>query len=133
MEIRFSQVSVLLAISSLMQTVFLFVQDMCSPHGSVLLFQGRLMGKADAYFSSFRRCNYPRVTAQGLIEVVHECGRYSRYSSRRVERTVYRVYIMCGTHYLIYIRSIKDGQKQVAPLIVFRGCGLLEKLERNFP
>ncbi|XP_054281487.1 LHFPL tetraspan subfamily member 6 protein-like [Macrosteles quadrilineatus] len=41
--------------------------------------QGRLMGKVDAYFSSFRRCNYPRVTPQGLIEIVQECGRYSRF------------------------------------------------------
>ncbi|XP_022188780.1 LHFPL tetraspan subfamily member 6 protein [Nilaparvata lugens] len=41
--------------------------------------QGRLLGKVDAYFSSFRRCNYPRVTTQGVVEIVHECGRYSRF------------------------------------------------------
>ncbi|XP_075232020.1 LHFPL tetraspan subfamily member 6 protein-like [Lycorma delicatula] len=41
--------------------------------------QGRLLGKVDAYFSSFRRCNYPRVTSQGVVEIVHECGRYSRF------------------------------------------------------
>ncbi|XP_022204919.1 LHFPL tetraspan subfamily member 6 protein [Nilaparvata lugens] len=41
--------------------------------------QGRLLGKVDAYFSSFRRCNYPRVTQQGVVEIVHECGRYSRF------------------------------------------------------
>uniref|UniRef100_A0A1B6BX06 LHFPL tetraspan subfamily member 6 protein n=1 Tax=Clastoptera arizonana TaxID=38151 RepID=A0A1B6BX06_9HEMI len=41
--------------------------------------QGRLMGKVDAYFSSFRRCNYPRVTSQGVVEIVMECGRYSRF------------------------------------------------------
>ncbi|XP_026479541.1 LHFPL tetraspan subfamily member 6 protein-like [Ctenocephalides felis] len=39
--------------------------------------QGRLLGKVDAYFSSFRRCNYPRVSASGGIEIVQECGRYS--------------------------------------------------------
>ncbi|XP_066994964.1 LHFPL tetraspan subfamily member 6 protein-like [Anabrus simplex] len=41
--------------------------------------QGRLLGKVDAYFSSFRRCNYPRVSPQGIIEIVEECGRYSRF------------------------------------------------------
>lgn len=41
--------------------------------------QGRLMGKVDAYFSSFRRCNYPRVTSEGVLEIVLECGRYSRF------------------------------------------------------
>uniref|UniRef100_A0A1B6KHI8 LHFPL tetraspan subfamily member 6 protein n=1 Tax=Graphocephala atropunctata TaxID=36148 RepID=A0A1B6KHI8_9HEMI len=41
--------------------------------------QGKLMGKVDAYFSSFRRCNYPRVTSQGSVEIVMECGRYSRF------------------------------------------------------
>ncbi|XP_054264770.1 LHFPL tetraspan subfamily member 6 protein-like [Macrosteles quadrilineatus] len=41
--------------------------------------QGKLMGKVDAYFSSFRRCNYPRVTSQGAVEIVMECGRYSRF------------------------------------------------------
>jgi hypothetical protein len=45
---------------------------------NVSVLQGRLLGKVDAYFSSFRRCNYPRVTAQGGIEIVEECGRYSR-------------------------------------------------------
>lgn len=41
--------------------------------------QGRLLGKVDAYFSSFRRCNYPRVSPQGVVEIVEECGRYSRF------------------------------------------------------
>ncbi|XP_044761489.1 LHFPL tetraspan subfamily member 6 protein-like [Coccinella septempunctata] len=41
--------------------------------------QGRLLGKVDAYFSSFRRCNYPRVNPQGVVEIVVECGRYSRF------------------------------------------------------
>lgn len=41
-------------------------------------FQGRLMGSTDAYFSSFRRCNYPKLTADGAVVLVHECGRYAR-------------------------------------------------------
>ncbi|XP_068909283.1 LHFPL tetraspan subfamily member 6 protein-like isoform X1 [Tenebrio molitor] len=41
--------------------------------------QGRLLGKVDAYFSSFRRCNYPRVSPQGVVEIVEECGRYSKF------------------------------------------------------
>ncbi|XP_063227032.1 LHFPL tetraspan subfamily member 6 protein-like [Bacillus rossius redtenbacheri] len=41
--------------------------------------QGRLLGKVDAYFSSFRRCNYPRVSPQGVVEIVMECGRYSSF------------------------------------------------------
>ncbi|XP_008201156.1 LHFPL tetraspan subfamily member 6 protein isoform X1 [Tribolium castaneum] len=41
--------------------------------------QGRLLGKVDAYFSSFRRCNYPRVSPQGVVEIVQECGRYSKF------------------------------------------------------
>lgn len=40
--------------------------------------QGRLLGRVDAYFSSFRRCNYPRVNPQGVVEIVEECGRYAR-------------------------------------------------------
>lgn len=42
------------------------------------MLQGRLLGKVDAYFSSFRRCNYPRVNSQGAMEIVEECGRYSK-------------------------------------------------------
>ncbi|XP_070528275.1 LHFPL tetraspan subfamily member 6 protein isoform X1 [Cardiocondyla obscurior] len=42
--------------------------------------QGRLMGKADAYFSSFRRCNYPRIrTPNAPPEIVYECARYSSF------------------------------------------------------
>uniref|UniRef100_A0A8D8X4D5 Lipoma HMGIC fusion partner homolog n=1 Tax=Cacopsylla melanoneura TaxID=428564 RepID=A0A8D8X4D5_9HEMI len=41
--------------------------------------QGRLMDKVDAYFGSFRRCNYPRVTSGGVVEIVQECGRYSNF------------------------------------------------------
>nr|XP_050844142.1 LHFPL tetraspan subfamily member 6 protein-like isoform X2 [Vespula vulgaris] len=42
--------------------------------------QGRLLGKADAYFSSFRRCNYPRIRAPNATpEIVYECARYSSF------------------------------------------------------
>lgn len=53
-----------------------------SSHSSLLFllyFQGRLFNKVDAYFSSFRRCNYPRVSSAGVVEIVQECGRYSRF------------------------------------------------------
>lgn len=47
---------------------------------SCVVFQGRLLGKADAYFSSFRRCNYPGIRAPNATpEIVYECARYSRY------------------------------------------------------
>ncbi|XP_015364966.1 PREDICTED: lipoma HMGIC fusion partner-like 1 protein isoform X1 [Diuraphis noxia] len=42
--------------------------------------QGRLMDKADAYFSSFRRCNYPRLMSDGTVALVHECGRYAKFN-----------------------------------------------------
>ncbi|KAI5703967.1 hypothetical protein M8J75_000578 [Diaphorina citri] len=38
------------------------------------------MDRVDAYFGSFRRCNYPRVTSQGVVEIVQECGRYSNFN-----------------------------------------------------
>ncbi|XP_018329838.1 LHFPL tetraspan subfamily member 6 protein-like [Agrilus planipennis] len=41
--------------------------------------QGRLLGKVDAYFSSFRRCNYPSVNSRGTVEIVEECGRYTSF------------------------------------------------------
>ncbi|XP_025836111.1 LHFPL tetraspan subfamily member 6 protein-like [Agrilus planipennis] len=41
--------------------------------------QGRLLGKVDAYFSSFRRCNYPRIGLHGSVEIVEECGRYAGF------------------------------------------------------
>lgn len=40
--------------------------------------QGTLRGHVDTYFGSFRRCNYPQMTAQGTVEIVRECGRYSK-------------------------------------------------------
>lgn len=44
----------------------------------IIYLQGRLMDKADAYFSSFRRCNYPRLMSDGTVALVHECGRYAK-------------------------------------------------------
>ncbi|XP_031774574.1 LHFPL tetraspan subfamily member 6 protein-like isoform X2 [Apis florea] len=42
--------------------------------------RGRLLGKADAYFGSFRRCNYPRIRAANTApEIVYECARYSSF------------------------------------------------------
>lgn len=41
--------------------------------------QGRLLGKVDAFFGSFRRCNYPRVV-HGAPEIVEECARYLQFS-----------------------------------------------------
>ncbi|KAL7300234.1 hypothetical protein TKK_0006873 [Trichogramma kaykai] len=42
--------------------------------------QGKLLGKADAYFNSFRRCNYPRIrTPTSTPEIVYECARYSSF------------------------------------------------------
>ncbi|KAG8257593.1 hypothetical protein J6590_046282 [Homalodisca vitripennis] len=41
--------------------------------------QGRLLGRVDAYFSSFRRCNYPKVSPQGSVEIIMQCARYSRW------------------------------------------------------
>lgn len=43
-----------------------------------LVSQGRLLGKVDAYFGNFRRCNYPRTSPQG-VDIVLQCARYSRY------------------------------------------------------
>lgn len=31
-------------------------------------------------FSSFRRCNYPRLTPEGTLVMIHECGRYTAFS-----------------------------------------------------
>lgn len=45
-------------------------------------FQGSLFNKVDAYFSSFRRCNYPKVSSAGVVEIIQECGRYSRWAFR---------------------------------------------------
>ncbi|XP_058805408.1 LHFPL tetraspan subfamily member 6 protein-like [Phymastichus coffea] len=42
--------------------------------------QGKLLGKVDAYFSSFRRCNYPRFRpSYNTPEIVYECARYSSF------------------------------------------------------
>lgn len=47
-------------------------------HFVSFLLQGTLRGEIDTYFGPFRRCNYPQVTAQGNVEIVQECGRYSK-------------------------------------------------------
>uniref|UniRef100_A0A1B6EFG9 LHFPL tetraspan subfamily member 6 protein n=1 Tax=Clastoptera arizonana TaxID=38151 RepID=A0A1B6EFG9_9HEMI len=41
--------------------------------------QGSLLGKVDASFSTFRRCNYPHLTPQGSVEIVIQCARYSSF------------------------------------------------------
>ncbi|KAG8307937.1 hypothetical protein J6590_006913 [Homalodisca vitripennis] len=41
--------------------------------------QGRILGRVDAYFNSFRRCNYPKLGPQGVVEIVMQCARYSRW------------------------------------------------------
>ena len=33
----------------------------------------------DVSFGSFRRCNYPRLTDEGKVEIVIECGRYRTF------------------------------------------------------
>ena len=40
--------------------------------------QGKLLGEKDTSFGSFVRCGYPRVTSSGDMEIVSDCGRYSR-------------------------------------------------------
>ncbi|XP_044743703.1 LHFPL tetraspan subfamily member 6 protein-like [Chrysoperla carnea] len=42
--------------------------------------KGRLLDKVDAYFSTFRRCNYPKITTLGEVQIIEECGRYSRFA-----------------------------------------------------
>ncbi|XP_046666501.1 LHFPL tetraspan subfamily member 6 protein-like [Homalodisca vitripennis] len=39
--------------------------------------QGKMLGRIDAYFNSFRRCNYPKLSPLGTVEVVMQCARYS--------------------------------------------------------
>ncbi|CAL1279571.1 unnamed protein product [Larinioides sclopetarius] len=41
--------------------------------------KGTLSDGTDVSFASFRRCNYPRLTAEGKLEMVHECGRYTSF------------------------------------------------------
>lgn len=41
--------------------------------------QGTLFNTTEASFGSFRRCNYPRLTEDGSLELVLECGRYTRF------------------------------------------------------
>ncbi|XP_072160701.1 LHFPL tetraspan subfamily member 6 protein-like [Bemisia tabaci] len=62
--------------------------------------KGRLLGQVDAYFSSFRRCNYPKVTPQKAIEIVTECGRYAGF------------------------KDIPSGWWQVSTVLTGSGCAL---------
>ncbi|XP_054269510.1 LHFPL tetraspan subfamily member 6 protein-like [Macrosteles quadrilineatus] len=41
--------------------------------------QGKLLGRVDASFNSFRRCNFPRSSPQGTVDIVIQCARYSRW------------------------------------------------------
>ncbi|XP_055932466.1 LHFPL tetraspan subfamily member 6 protein-like [Argiope bruennichi] len=41
--------------------------------------KGTLSDGTDVSFASFRRCNYPRLTAEGKLEMIHECGRYTSF------------------------------------------------------
>lgn len=41
--------------------------------------KGTLSDGTEVSFGSFRRCNYPRLTADGKLEMVHECGRYTSF------------------------------------------------------
>nr|XP_014288641.1 LHFPL tetraspan subfamily member 6 protein-like [Halyomorpha halys] len=41
--------------------------------------KGRLPGDVETYLGTFRRCNYPKLTPQRTIEIVHQCARYSRW------------------------------------------------------
>ena len=42
------------------------------------LFQGKLLDERETSFGSFVRCGYPRMTSTGDLEIVSDCGRYSR-------------------------------------------------------
>ncbi|XKL66945.1 hypothetical protein PGB90_010365 [Kerria lacca] len=50
------------------------------------MFEGKLPEEIDTYFSPFRRCNYPQVTASGTVEIVYECGRYANRERGKIER-----------------------------------------------
>ena len=43
-----------------------------------LVFQGKLLDERETSFGSFVRCGYPRMTSTGDLEIVSDCGRYSR-------------------------------------------------------
>ena len=42
------------------------------------LTQGKLLDEKETTFGSFVRCGYPRQTETGSMEIVTDCGRYSR-------------------------------------------------------
>uniref|UniRef100_T1IZR1 LHFPL tetraspan subfamily member 6 protein n=1 Tax=Strigamia maritima TaxID=126957 RepID=T1IZR1_STRMM len=49
-------------------------------HGTLPSFNNNTSKTHDVYFGSFRRCNYPKLTPQGDIVLVAECGRYTTFS-----------------------------------------------------
>jgi hypothetical protein len=49
-----------------------------TPTYYILFSQGKLLGENDTSFGSFVRCGYPKLTASGDLEIVNDCGRYSR-------------------------------------------------------
>ncbi|XP_054167394.1 LHFPL tetraspan subfamily member 6 protein-like [Oppia nitens] len=42
--------------------------------------RGSYHNAIDVSFGSFRRCNYPRLTNDGRLEIVSECGRYRTFA-----------------------------------------------------
>ena len=42
--------------------------------------QGSYQQSHPVFLGTFRRCNYPRLDEEGRVELVLECGRYTRFS-----------------------------------------------------
>ncbi|CAG2106019.1 unnamed protein product [Medioppia subpectinata] len=42
--------------------------------------RGSYHNAIDVSFGSFRRCNYPRLTDEGKIEIINQCGRYRTFA-----------------------------------------------------
>jgi hypothetical protein len=51
----------------------------CSGYYCPYWLKGSYHNAIDVSFGSFRRCNYPRLTNDGKIEIVIECGRYQTF------------------------------------------------------
>ncbi|XP_023209576.1 LHFPL tetraspan subfamily member 6 protein-like [Centruroides vittatus] len=45
-----------------------------------LWIRGQLPDGTEVTFGSFRRCNYPRFSETGKLDMVHECGRYTTFA-----------------------------------------------------
>lgn len=58
------------------------VASLISATGFYLPFwiSGNLSDGTEVSFGSFRRCNYPRLTSEGVLVMVRECGRYTAFS-----------------------------------------------------